>query len=68
MWTYDIVRDSFRRLIMRLWTLWVRWVYGASFERKTEQYLPETGLELLEKRILYQDTIKLIAARPASAG
>jgi hypothetical protein len=53
---------------MRLWAPWVRWVYGAGFDRRTEQYLPEAGLELLEMRFLHRDTIKLIIARPASAG
>jgi hypothetical protein len=53
---------------MRLWAPWVRWLYGAGFDRKTEQYLPEAGLELVEKRFLYRDTIKLIVARPASSG
>ena len=65
---YEYSSNSYRRFIMRLWAPWVRWIYGASFDRKTEQYLPEAGLELLEKRFLYRDTIKLIVARPASAG
>ncbi len=64
---YRYSSDPFRRFIMRLWAPWVRWVYGAGFNRKTEQYLPEAGLEILEKRFLYRDTIRLIVARPASA-
>ena len=52
---------------MKLWAPWVRWVYGAGFDRQTEQYLPEAGLEILEKRFLYRDTIGLVVARPASA-
>ncbi len=65
---YSYSSDSFRRFIMKLWAPWVRWVYGAGFDRKTEQYFPEAGLELVEKRFLYSDTIELIVARPASAG
>ena len=65
---YSYSSDSFRRFIMKLWAPWVRWIYGASFDRRTEQYLPDAGLELLEKRFLYKDTIKLITARPASVG
>jgi len=65
---YRYSSDSFRRFIMRLWAPWVRWVYGAGFDRKTEQYVPEAGLEILEKRFLYRDTIRLIVARPVSAG
>jgi ubiquinone/menaquinone biosynthesis C-methylase UbiE len=65
---YNYSSDSFRRFIMKLWAPWVRWVYGAGFDRNTEQYLPEAGLKLVEKRFLYRDTIELIVARPASAG
>ena len=65
---YRYSSDPFRRFIMKLWAPWVRWVYGAGFDRQTEQYLPEAGLEILEKRFLYRDTIGLVVARPASAG
>ena len=64
---YRYSSDPFRRFIMKLWAPWVRWVYGAGFDRQTEQYLPEAGLEILEKRFLYRDTIGLVVARPASA-
>ncbi len=47
---------------------WVRRVYGAAFDRDTERYLPEAGLETLETRFLYKDIIKLIVARPARGG
>lgn len=61
---YKYSADPLRRFIMRLWAPWVRWIYGAGFDRNTEQYIPEAGLELLEKRFLYRDTIRLIIARP----
>ncbi len=64
---YTYSKDSLRRFVMRLWAPWVRWVYGAGFDRQTERYIPEAGLELLEKRFVYRDTIKLIVTRPASA-
>ena len=64
---YAYSNDPFRRFIMRLWTPWVRWVYGAAFDRQTERYIPQAGLEFVEKRFLYRDTIKLIVARPGSA-
>ncbi len=63
---YNYSSESFRRLIMKLWAPWVHWVYGAGFDRNTEQYLSNAGLELVEKRFLYRDTIELIVARPAS--
>jgi hypothetical protein len=49
---------------MRLWAPWVRWAYGATFDRATEGYLAEAGLEAVETRFLYRDIIKLIVARP----
>lgn len=65
---YAYSRDPFRRFVMRLWAPWVRWAYGAAFDRNTERYIPEAGLEIVEKRFLYQDTITLIVARPSSSG
>ncbi len=56
-----------RRFVMRLWAPWVHWLYGATFDRQTEQYIPQAGLELVETRFLYKDTLKLIVARPAGA-
>ncbi len=53
---------------MRLWAPWARRVYGAAFDRDTERYLPEAGLETIETRFLYKDIIKLIVARPARGG
>ncbi len=50
---------------MRLWVAWVRWAYGAAFDRNTEQYMEEAGLEVVEKRYVYRDIIKLIIARPS---
>jgi hypothetical protein len=52
---------------MRLWAPWVRWLYGAAFDRQTERYIPQAGLEVVETRFLYRDMIKLIVARPACA-
>ncbi len=61
---YAYSQDPFRRFIMRLWAPWVRWAYGAAFDRATEGYLAEAGLQIVETRFLYQDIIKLIVARP----
>ncbi len=64
---YEYSANPVRRFIMRLWAPWVRYAYGATFDRHTEQYLPQAGLELIEERFLYRDIIKLIVARPAHA-
>jgi ubiquinone/menaquinone biosynthesis C-methylase UbiE len=61
---YAYSKRPIRRFIMRLWEPWVRWAYGAAFDRATEGYLAEAGLEAVETRFLYKDIIKLIVARP----
>lgn len=61
---YVYSEQPLRRLVMRLWAPWVRWVYGAGFDRATEGHLAEAGLEAVETRFLYEDIIKLIVARP----
>ena len=50
---------------MRLWAPWVRFAYGAAFDRKTERYLPTAGLRLIETRYLHGDIIKLLITRHA---
>jgi ubiquinone/menaquinone biosynthesis C-methylase UbiE len=64
---YTYSNDPIRHFMMRLWAPWVRWMYGAAFDRQTERHIPQAGLEVVETRFLFKDTIKLIVARPASA-
>ena len=49
---------------MKLWAPWVHFAYGAAFDRHTEQYLDAAGLELVERKFLYKDIIKLLTVRP----
>ena len=59
---------ALRRVITRIWEPWVGWAYGASFDRRTEEHVPEAGLELIEARFAVDDLIRLIRARvPALA-
>lgn len=53
-----------RRFLMSLWAPWVRWLYGASFDRGTEQYVEAAGLRLNDQRFLFEDVIKLLVLRP----
>ena len=53
-----------RRFVMHLWAPWVRWMYGATFDRQTEQYVEAAGLEVVEDRFLFEDIIKLLVLRP----
>ncbi len=61
---YAYSANPFRRLIMKMWAPWLIFAYGARFDRNTEQYLEKAGLELIEKRFLYKDIIKLLKVRP----
>ncbi len=63
---YTFSRNPRKRAIMRLWVPWVRWAYGAAFDRNVERYALAAGLEIVERRFLFQDIIKLIVARPSS--
>ncbi len=61
---YAISENPVQRFVMKLWAPWVRFVYGAAFDRHTEQYLEAAGLDLVEKEFLYKDIIKLLTVRP----
>jgi ubiquinone/menaquinone biosynthesis C-methylase UbiE len=60
---YTRPRTAHRRIITRLWEPWIHWAYGAGFDRRTEQHVPEAGLELVESRLVVDEVIKLITAR-----
>ena len=61
---YTRPSGTVRRAITKLWQPWVYWAYGASFDRRTEQYLAEADLELIDSRFVFGDLIKMITARP----
>lgn len=63
---YAISANPTQRFIMKLWAPWVRFAYGATFDRNTEQYLDAAGLELVDVTFLYGDIIKLLVVRPRS--
>lgn len=61
---YTRPRGGVRRWLAALWAPWVRWAYGASFDRDPEQYLHAAGLSLVCARFVVRDLIRLIEARP----
>jgi len=61
---YTRPRGVLRRAVTKMWEPWINWAYGASFDRRTEQHIPEAGLQLIEVRFVVDDLIKLISARP----
>ena len=60
---YNYSQNPRKRFVMRLWAPWVRWAYGAAFDRNTHLYLGDAGLEEVENRFLVEDIVRLIVAR-----
>lgn len=56
-------RGAVRRTITRLWEPWVAWAYGATFDRRTEEHVPEAGLELTASRFVADELLKLLSIR-----
>ena len=63
---YSYSKNPMKRFIMRLWAPWVRFAYGAAFDRNTHLYLEEAGFEEVENHFLVEDIVRLIVARPAT--
>lgn len=61
---YTRPRGALRRAATKVWEPWINWAYGASFDRRTEERIPEAGLQLIEVRFVVDDLIKLMSARP----
>ena len=61
---YAYSQRPLKRFVMRLWAPWVRFAYGATFDRDTERYVEDAGLRLVEKRFVFEDIIKLLVLRP----
>jgi SAM-dependent methyltransferase len=51
-----------RHALTKIWEPWVGWAYGASFDRRTQEHIPEAGLDLINTRFVVDDLIKLICA------
>ncbi|NQU62453.1 MAG: class I SAM-dependent methyltransferase [Rhodospirillales bacterium] len=61
---YAISENPMRRFVMALWAPWVWLVYGAGFDRRTEEYVAKAGLDLVEVRYLFSDIVKMLVIRP----
>jgi len=60
---YCYSADPRRRFVMRLWAPWVRFAYGAAFDRDTERCVEPAGLRVVESRFLHADIIKMLRLR-----
>jgi hypothetical protein len=61
---YAYSQRPMKRFVMRLWAPWVRFAYGATFDRDTERYVEDAGLRLVAKRFVFEDIIKLLVLKP----
>ncbi|MFQ6017872.1 MAG: class I SAM-dependent methyltransferase [Kiloniellaceae bacterium] len=62
---YTMSSRPARRLYMTLWQPWQKLVYGGAFDRHTERYLNEAGLDLVREEFVLDDMIRILVARPA---
>ena len=60
---YTWSKDPARLRIQKLWEPWVKWAYGAGFDRETHRFVQEAGFRDMEETFLYADIIKLIRAK-----
>ena len=58
-------RGAFRQVMARLWEPWMRFAYGAGFDRRTEEHVTEAGLEVVEARFVVDDLVKYLTLRRA---
>lgn len=62
---YVRARGAFRQVMARLWEPWMRFAYGAGFDRRTEEHVTEAGLEVVEARFVVDDLVKYLTLRRA---
>lgn len=60
---YAYSKKPFKRFIMKLWAPWVKFAYGATFDRNTEQYVEAADLQLVKQQFIYGDIIKILIIR-----
>ncbi len=62
---YTRPSKGIRRAITHLWEPWMKWAYGAGYDRNTEAALPHAGFTIIESRFVVDELIKYIRATPA---
>jgi ubiquinone/menaquinone biosynthesis C-methylase UbiE len=56
-------KGAWRRFVAKLWEPWMRWAYGAGFDRHTEAHARAVGLVSVERRFLVPDLILYLRLR-----
>jgi len=64
---YTRPSKGIRRAITRLWEPWMKWAYGAGYDRNTEAALPHAGFTIVESRFVVDELIKYIRATPVDS-
>lgn len=54
---------AWRGFVARLWEPWMRWAFGAGFDRHTEAHAGAVGLALLERRFVVPDLLLYLRLR-----
>jgi ubiquinone/menaquinone biosynthesis C-methylase UbiE len=62
---YCYSEKTMKRLVMRFWAPWVKFAYGAAFDRNTAQSAQDAGLNLTEKHFVFDDIIAHLVLRPS---
>jgi ubiquinone/menaquinone biosynthesis C-methylase UbiE len=62
---YTRPSKGLRRALTRLWEPWIRWAYGASYDRNVEPALADAGLAVVEARFVVDELIRYIRATPS---
>ena len=60
---YTLSEDPWRRRIMRIWGPWVRFAYGAAFDRDPEKHARAVGLIVEDSTYLYEDILRRLVLR-----
>ncbi len=56
-------QGKMRRALARMWEPWMAWAYGAGFDRRSEEHVPEAGLCILKSEYVVDDLIKLLSLK-----
>jgi ubiquinone/menaquinone biosynthesis C-methylase UbiE len=57
-------QGAWRRFVASLWEPWMAWAYGAGFDRRTEEHVPDAGLQVVASRFVVDNLVKFLALRP----
>ncbi|MBI4370793.1 MAG: class I SAM-dependent methyltransferase [Elusimicrobia bacterium] len=61
---YVYSRNPRRRLWMRILSPWVERLYGARFDRRTQEHCVMAGYEVIERRFVHSDMVLKLVGRP----